>query len=109
MAKLNRWHDWIVIDEMRPVGQHADSEGQEWADFDMTFRLRWWRFLHPGYWWSMFQDAQKIDTLKSDFVERLAKAVALVGPVDMDDTDDAARAYAEDLARAYWEVGEPVR
>ena len=43
-------------------------------------------------------------------VERLAYALAVVGPVDMDDSNEAWRAYATDIAREYetteWPNGE---
>jgi len=34
-------------------------------------------------------------------VDRLAEAIGIVGPVDKDDTEEADRAYAEDIAREY--------
>ena len=37
-------------------------------------------------------------------VERLAEAIGIVGPVDKDDTEEADRAYAEDIAREYAEL-----
>ena len=51
MAKLNRWHDWLVIESMVPTGRYTDERGN-WAQFDVTYKRRWFFFLHPGYWWS---------------------------------------------------------
>ena len=41
---------WMVYERMVPTGQHTDEEGRKWADFDLTVRLRWFRFFFPSYW-----------------------------------------------------------
>lgn len=52
MAKLNRRIDWLIIEEMRPIGTRIDEDGQQWAEFDTKIRVRRW---HPGYWLALIR------------------------------------------------------
>ena len=52
--KLNRWHDFVVIESMTPLGSYRDDDGKMVARFEMKVRRRWWFFLHPLYWYGFF-------------------------------------------------------
>lgn len=50
---MSRWYDWMVVERMVPTGERTDANGKRWAEFEMEYRLRWWRYLHPGFWYAV--------------------------------------------------------